>query len=265
MDDLSTSPLSERTDRSHLDTAVRLSADAKPAVVLARIARQIIDLGVRWDCTITVNIEPDGDACDTGHFVNIETEHGVIWADMTPWPQRFGGVMARSVDAELEAAGWILNRGGADPDPINGVRDIPEFMADDDLETGALRARRFVAFPDTDDLLAWAGEVVHAVDRVLAPRSHRWYLMSNASAMSSGALSNHPGNRPGEFYGLWTVDLGRLMADSEWDRAVWPAFSEAAYLACRAGLHRYHEPPCIVSDGVTEDWDTTRPDGVADA
>lgn len=259
MDDLSTTPLSERTHRSHLDSAVRLSADAEPTIVLARIARRLIDVAARWDCTITVNIEPDGDACDTGHFINIETEHGAIWADMTPWPQRFDGAIPRALDAELDAAGWILKRDGADPDPMNSVRDLPEFMTDDDLETAELPARRLVAFPDTDDLLAWADKVVHAVNRVLAPRSHRWYLMSNASAMSGGALINHPGNRPGEFYGLWTVDLGQLMVDSEWDRAVWPAMSEAAYLACKAGLHQYHEPPCIVSDGVTEDWDTTTP------
>lgn len=265
MDEILIRPLTARNRHSHWDTAIRLTGDADPAGVLARLARVLIDSATRWGCSVSVSIEPDGDACETGHFVDITAEQGAIWADLTPWPNRFGGAIPHLLDVELELAGWILQRDGVDPDPVNWVNEMPEFMTEDQLVASGLPARRLVAFSDDEDLDSWAARCEHAVNRVLAPRSNRWFLTADASALSGSSLLDHPYNRSGEFYGLWSVDLGRVLKVGEWERAVWPAFSEAANIACANGLHHYHEPPCLRPSGQSGDRSLGGQEGDEDA
>lgn len=237
-------PLTQRTSRSYLYTAIRLKNLTAPEVALARVARGVAALATQWECTVTFTIEPDGTACETGHFVGVEVENGSIWAEMTPWPERFCGILPEELHEELGNAGWVLTRDGADPDPLEHVYQVLDLVTEDQHVMIQFPVRRLVATTDTDDLDAWAKEVVRAINSVLAPQSTRWFLMSGAVALSGGALSDHPGNYPGEFYGEWSVDLGQLLEDDEWERAVWPAYSEAAASACRHGLHQFHEPPC---------------------
>lgn len=191
-----------------------------------------------------MSIEPDGDACETGHFVEVGIEGVAVWADMTPWPARFGGAVPHQLNIELGLAGWVVQRDGADPDPIDCVCGIPEFWSDEDRAMAALPARRLVAFGDTDDVGSWAARVVHAIDRVLAPRSSRWFVTGTAEALQGGALADHPRNGRGEFFGRWNVDLAEVQQPGACERAVWPMGTESAALVCAMGLHQYHEGPC---------------------
>lgn len=226
------------------DCAVRLSPTADLTTVLAQAAAALMEQSSRWDCVIRVTIEPDGDACETGHFVDIEVEGSAVWAELSPWPSRFGGAIPHQLDVELELAGWVLQREGADPDPIDCLCKMPELWTEEQAVSAMLPSRRLVAFADTDELRSWASRVVHAIDRVLAPRSRRWFLSGQADAIAGGALADHPRNRSGEFFGRFTVDMGELLVSSEWERAVWPAGSESAFVVCQMGLHQYHERPC---------------------
>lgn len=211
---------------------------------LVRMVEALMEVSCRWDCRVRCTIEPDGNACETGHFVDLEIEQYAVWADMSPWPARFGGAIPDRLDAELELAGWVLRREGADPDPLDCVCKMPELWSDDQRESAQLPARRLVAFGDTDDLGSWASRLVHAIERILAPSSSRWYLSCGADALQGGRLADHPGSQRGEFFGRWSVDLGDVLASGDWERAVWPLDSESALLVCAMGLHQYHERPC---------------------
>jgi hypothetical protein len=238
-------PLVPRTWRSHWDTAVRLSPGIDLVETFASLAGSLAAIATRWQCSLSLAIEPDGDACDTGHFVDVEAELAMVWADMTPWPSRFGGAVPHLLDVEMELAGWILVTEGADPDPVNCVCEMTEFMTDEQLQARQLPARRLVAAGDHDDLISWATRLVHATRRVIQPRDDRWYLVGEARASMGGALSTHPTNRSGEFHDIWSLDVAALLQPGACQRAVWPVDSEAAALACERGLHEYHEPPCL--------------------
>lgn len=114
-------PLRHRSDRSTWDYAVRWQAAADRVLLLGRCVATLMAVSSRWECTIQMVIEPDGDACETGHFVEIEIERDAVWADMSPWPSRFGGAIPHLLDVELGLAGWVLHRAGGDPDPIDCV------------------------------------------------------------------------------------------------------------------------------------------------
>ena len=233
------------TEFSYWHHAVRLAASCDPVYVLTGLVAACIELASRWDCTIGLSIEPDGDVSETGHFVEVGIEGSAVWADMSPWPGRFGGAIPARLHAELDLAGWLTVSEGADPDPIRNLHDLAEMRTPEQQESTELPVRRLVTFGDTGDLTSWSLRVAHAIERVLAPRSNRWYLTGSAEATIGGALAGHPSNRPGEFDGAWTVDLGQLLVPGDWVRAVWPSGSEGAYQACMRGLHQYHEPLCL--------------------
>ena len=252
-------PLAPWLERSWLDHAIRVAQGADPVDVLVQAVSAASEVSARWGCSVGISVEPDGDACETGHFVEIEVQGAAVWADLTPWPDRFGGAIPHRLLAELELAGWLMVRESADPDPIDSVRKVPELMTDEDHAVAQLPAPRLVIFTDTDDVRSWAVRLVHAIERVLAPRSPRWFLCARALADIGGPLADHPHNVSGEFWGQWAFDLGEVIDPHRWERAVWPADSEGAALACRLGLHQYHERPCVYPRTIadTDPWDET--------
>jgi hypothetical protein len=237
-------PLTPWTERSFFDHAIRVADGADPVDVLVQAVTAASAVSTRWDCTVVISVEPDGDACETGHFVEIEVHGAAVWADLTRWPARFGGAIPHRLLTELGLAGWVMVREGGDPDPIDSVCKVPELMTDDDRAVALLPAPRLVVFTDTDDVRSWAVRVAHAIERVLAPRSSRWFLESSAQAETGGALADHPRNASGADWGHWAFDLGEVIEPHHWERAIWPADSEGAWTACRLGLHQYHERPC---------------------
>jgi hypothetical protein len=51
-----------------------LTAAADPVAVLVGAVEALMVVSSRWGCRVSLSIEPDGDACETGHFVEVEIE-----------------------------------------------------------------------------------------------------------------------------------------------------------------------------------------------
>jgi len=237
--------LSPETPRSMWDTAIRLREGVEPSDVLGRLAPRLVDIATVWGCLVRLHVEPDGDACETGHWVEIEMERGLVWANMTGWPDRFGGAVPQQIDTELELAGWVLISEGGDPDPINRVYDEdPRFLTPEALEYSRLPARRLVAVVGEDDLQEWADLVVDGTRRVIVPGNDRWFFLASAEATPGGLLSERAGGSTDPYAGNWALNISLLLEPSDWDVAVWKNDEEAGLICCDLGLHEYHEPPC---------------------
>lgn len=211
-------------------TAVRLTASDPVEDVLGHLFDQSSVLSAKFGCDVRISVEPDGDACDTGHFTNLLVVEDLLRCEMTPWPSRHGGQIPWEIELELVASGWHLES--------NEILEV----ADDLLSTRAA-VHRFpvvggVVSPSTSQQLASA--VCRGVRSVLGPVDDRWYVTADVWLWESCALAHglSPVDR------IWTIDVGTLLPANSWERAIWPSDSEAGALACRAGMHQYHEPPC---------------------
>ena len=221
-------------------TAIRFSEEAEPEEVLARLVTRLLRFAAHSGTRITLHVEPAGDACETGHWVCIHCEHGMVWAEMTPWPQRHNGVVPEGIDTVLDRAGWILLTTGPEDDSAFYFADSAEV---EDLLDGSLPARRLVAIAPEDDLVEWAEQVCAAIHLVIEPVSSRWFVSAEARPGDDPRVWSTPHSDldPAR---RWPVDIGALLEPNEWVRAVWPSGTEAAALCCEAGLHDLHEPPC---------------------
>lgn len=234
--------LIERSERSLFDTSIRIAPDVDPAPVLARLVHRLAVVAGMLDDRIVLYLEPNGDSCETGHFVDIEIQLGMVWADITAWPARYGGAVPTQIDTELELAGWLLIGPGADPDPYQHETGTPAELADLDPRADS-PARRLVAVVGEDDLDEWAVLVAHGISRVIDPRARRWYLHAHCEVLDSGPFSDPPFGATAHV-GDWSIDIGALLDDHEWERAIWPSDSEGGAMCCALGLHQFHEPPC---------------------
>lgn len=225
--------------------AARVQPGVELAPFLGRLVRRLADLAATWECTVHLHAEPDGDGCESGHWVEIEIEHGMVWADLTPWPERYGGAIPARVHDELDLAGWLVLQHGADPAPVGCLHDVfPELATEEQQRSAALPVRRLVAAADEDDLGEWATLVVDAARRVMAPRGDRWFLTASVAEIIGGRLAQVDHHGVDRDRGSWTIDLMSLVHPVELGVAVWPSRTEAAALTCQLGLHELHEPPC---------------------
>jgi len=216
-----------RTDLSIWQTAVRTTAVSTPEAVLSRLAHGLSKLSDQLGATIRLFLEPNGDACYTGHWVDVEFYLGTISADFTPWPQRFGGAVPEQLDAELELAGWIAVVDGADEEPTEPHGPL----------------RRLVAFVGEDDLWEWAELIAHAVRRIINPPTERWFFHAEVEVLDAGPFHDPP-YTPTPLTGRWSIDLRRLLDSAVCETAVWRLGTEGGGTCCALGLHHLHEPAC---------------------
>lgn len=217
-------------DATLYEHAIRLAEGVDPASVLADLVASLLRVAEVTGSGVMLQVEPTGDSCDTGNWVEIGCDMGVVWAEMTPRPQRFGGCIPPEVDAGLGAAGWVE----VTYDEIGAVDD------EDELE-GPVRRLLGGATPAAQE--QWATQVVDAVEKVMCPNDRRWFLTGSLDVSDAGPFGHHPFVRTG-LEGRWSVDLGALLDPMVWERAVWRLDTEAGARACELGLHQFHEPPC---------------------
>lgn len=239
--------LVKRSERSLWDTAVRLVPGVDPADVLARLASQLVVVAADLGDSVRLHLEPHGDSCDTGHWVDIECYAGTVWADMTPWPDRFGGAVPAQIDAELELAGWVLIAPDDPPEASEAERLRRSMLPEEDRQVELLSARRLVADVDDVDFTEWAALVADGTRRVIDPSGEGWYFVATTEVPEKDvpAVEGRVDVVPSDlFAGEWSIDLGMLLQPGEWQRAVWRSDTEAGAICCDLGLHQYHEPPC---------------------
>jgi len=237
--------------QAHYLTAIQIARGVEPTQVLARLVMRLLKLAEDSGTRITLHLEPAGDACETGHWVCIHCEHGMVWADMTPCPERHNGVVPEGIDALLELAGWILQTTGPEDDSGFYYADLTNA---EDLLHVSLPARRLLAVAAEENLMEWAEQVSAAIQLVIEPVGTRWFFIAEAFP------SDDPRNARTHYDYLasdhrWPVDIGGLLEPLDWERAIWPSGTESAGLCCLAGLHEFHEPPCQPEPLVTEALD----------
>jgi hypothetical protein len=214
--------------RSLFDTSIRVRDGVEPAAVLAQVVQGLFRVSTLLGSEVTLTIEPNGDSCETGHWVEIAVTSDTAVADMTPWPSRFDGVVPTDVVAQLELAGWQM------------VVHHAEAAVD---ATVLGPCPRLFAVDGVDDLYEWAELVADAVYRVIDPAARRWYLYAQSKVVDSGPFGDPPYS-PTPYDGEWAIDISRIAEPQSWVPAVWASDSEMGYVACQLGLHEYHEPPC---------------------
>ncbi len=228
------------TDTSIWTTAIQLAGDVEPAEILNRLVKRLLCLCSATGTRITLAVEPTGDACHSGHWVNVNCEHGLVWADLTPWPARHNGVIPIEIDALLDLAGWLLISAGSED-------DFEQYFADPnnlgDLLSESLPARRLVAVSSEDDLAVWAEQICAAIHLAIEPENNQWFMTAEARIIDEPNVASEYHDYIASDV-IASVDLGSLLKSSEWKRAIWPSGSEEASLCCLAGYHSYHEPPC---------------------
>lgn len=228
------------SDSSLWTTAIRLRAGISASSILETLARQLVMISTKTSSRIVLALEPTGDSCDTGHWVHLNLEQGIVWADISPWPDRHGGIIPIELDTLLDLAGWQLVKD--DPDHTTDHYDANPANLEALLDT-CLPTRRLIATAGTDDMALWATQVCDAVDIVFEPPDQRWFM--HAEAWTGNRLQAFEPNLTDTPFNLtWSVDLGALLSNHEWQRAIWPSRTEEAALCCQAGLHAYHESPC---------------------
>ena len=89
-DDLSAALVADSW-RSLFDTAIRVREDVDPAVVLADVVEGLVAISAMVGSEVLLSLEPNGDSCETGHWVEVTVTADAVWAGMTPWPARFDG------------------------------------------------------------------------------------------------------------------------------------------------------------------------------
>ena len=232
-DDLSTALVADSW-RSLFDTAIRVREDVDPAVVLADVVEGLVAISAMVGSEVLLSLEPNGDSCETGHWVEVTVTSDAVWAGMTPWPARFDGTLPPHLVAQLELAGWQMITENAE------AVEAVEAAAGTSHEGPC---PRLAAVVEDNDIREWAELVADGVYRVIGPTVRRWYLYARLKMVDSGAFGNPP-HSPTPFDGEWTVDVGQLTRAELWDRAVWASESEWGDVTCRLGLHEYHRPPC---------------------
>lgn len=226
--------------RSMYDTAIRLSPFADPAAVVAHLALQLSTVATAIDGHFVLYLEPTGDACNTGNWVDIFFDHGTLWADMTPRPAQFGGSIPPQIDHEQELAGWVLIEEHEDHEMHVNTAEACESIDEPCLD-GPFR--RLVAGTSAAEVREWADLVTHSVSRVIGSQAQRWYLHAKVEVLDHGPFHDPPFARS-PHAGEWSVNVGALLDPQLWERAVWRPDSEGGAIACDLELHHYHEPPC---------------------
>ena len=227
------------SSRGLFENAIRLQPGVEPARALAKIIRGLEAIAERYSGAVQLNVEPTGDSCETGNWVEIACYCGTVWADMTPRPQRFGGTIPRQIDAELELAGWVV---------VGEQPDVPEYLSpgEEEVHSGSFPGegpmRRLVAGTDHMEVEEWCDLVAHGVARVIHPTAQQWYLHASISVavVDDDLEVRDEAIAAGE----WNINIGAFLDPSEWRRAIWRPDTEGGAMTCDLGLHHLHEPPC---------------------
>jgi len=205
------SVLVRQSERSLWDTAIRIKNGIDPVAVLGSLCRKLSAISHELGSPIYLCVEPNGDACDTGHWVEVEVEAGIVWAEMTPWPQRFGGAVPTNVDAELKHDGWVATAETWQEDVSDlCMPSAAEFAALEQTAPTSEVVRRLVADVVDTDLHQWSGLVDCGVRRVIDPHAQGWYLHASVAVDDAGPLHDSP-YAATEFDGAWSIDLGQLL------------------------------------------------------
>lgn len=224
------------TPSSLWETAIRLRCDVEQALV--RLVTELVPLSEQFGSGIVLYVEPTGDACDTGHWLEIEVDGPVAWAEITPWPFRHDGRLPPYIQDELLSVGWVPVM--QEPDPL---AEMPWQVSEDPVPVDEAPLLRLAIAMADEDVAEWAAAVVDAVRLVVVPPDDRWFVHALCVRSESDEPTPGPfGPLPPE--GHWNVDLAQLLGTNDAERAVWPAGTEGAALCCGLGLHHLHEPPC---------------------
>jgi len=230
------------------ELCVRLTKAAPLREQVLTLLDRLSDLSVSVGAEVSVDVEPNGDACDTGIALTF-TIVGDVWiAELNMHSSSPCVDDAESFDAvrqRILPAGWALAPSFHDPSvasPLEGrdrSGDGPPQGREEDLRPRLVIDRRE---PGCD---RFVDEVLAVAMECMGAASSRWFLsFANADATFSERLSAEA-NRLGHRSDQWPIDLAKVLPPEWTTKAVWPRGSESAHLMCSVGAHHLHEAPCI--------------------
>ena len=221
-----------RSQSSLYETAVQ-SCIATPRL-LALLVAELVCVADQFGCVFQIHVEPHGDGCESGNWVDVEIDSGVYWAEVTPWPNANYSESGRHTCQAVLPSGWVF----ADPD-VN-----PNHFEASDCD----RSPRLVGHRSTDCIERWSDAIISFVGTLFDVPACDWFFTIFAYSLPGGELE-----KLGSSWDMpvlaneWSVDALGLACGVHFRRAIWPSGSESAHLACDQGLHDLHEPPCGIS------------------
>jgi hypothetical protein len=223
----------------------RLTEAAPLRDQLLGLLDRLSDFSGEFGGDVCVDVEPNGDACNSGIGVTLSVLGDVWIAELNPiqWlkdPSQFQLMFDR-----LDASGWTFTRPFHDLAPTAPVQwpaAGEEYPFGEEVHAPIPR----LVVDRRDDSRDWfIDEVIRAATTCLGAKSSMWFLAFTSVDAANSEQLVVAANRLGHTSDYWHIDLSKLLP-LEWvTTAVWPAGSEAAHLLCAAGAHHLHEPPCI--------------------
>lgn len=218
-------------------TAVRFHDGIDVAAAIDHLFTRLAELAHTFGGSVGLVIEPEGDGCNSGRWVSIDCQLGVVWAQLGLCPLNREGLIPTASQSALEFGGWVRLDHVAD----RGAATLDEGTAVEGYLNRQLW--RSIAPERQSTLRKWVASVINTAVLALKPTSHRWYLHAELDVDESEVLGiDEPSF---DLRGRWSIVISRLMRAGDWERAIWPSASESGQMACRFGLHQFHETPCV--------------------
>jgi len=230
--------------RIDLSLCRRLTESASLREQLLTLLGSITDLSTATGAEISIDIEPNGDACNSGIALTLTAIRDLCIAELNPYWEVDRDEAREKIRDRLTSAGWVVGRRFHEPEPVDLCAESGTDLESTVLDDDEVVTPRLVMSSSLGDRERFVDQIIEVAVNLMGARPSRWFLSFASANARYSELLLKKANMLRHRSDHWPVVIAELLPREWTEQAVWPRGSESAHILCMIGEHELHEPPC---------------------